>query len=60
MEQSMGHTTNIVTVLQRERGISLQEAVDLVGSRWRELLEEFEKAKKELQSFGEDIDSLIA
>ena len=56
----MGHTTNIVTVLQRERGISLQEAVDLVGSRWRELLEEFEKAKKELLSFGEDLDSLIA
>ncbi|KAF7797961.1 hypothetical protein EIP86_009168 [Pleurotus ostreatoroseus] len=59
MEKLMGHTTNIIPVLQHERGLSLQEAVDFAGSHWRELVEEFEKAKKELPSFGEDLDPII-
>lgn len=61
MEQSMGHlTNNILTVLQRERNVSLQEAAVLVGVHWSRLVEIFEKAKAELPSFGEGLDPLIA
>lgn len=57
----MGHlTNNVLIVLQGERGVSLQEAADLVGAHWSGLVETFEKAKAELPSFGEGLDPLIA
>ncbi|KAJ3551248.1 hypothetical protein NM688_g4813 [Phlebia brevispora] len=61
MEQAMGHlTNNILTVLQREHGVSLQEASTLVRAHWEELYKNFEAAKQELPSFGKEMDDIVA
>ncbi|KAI0091347.1 terpenoid synthase [Irpex rosettiformis] len=61
MEQAMGHlTNNVLTVLQRERNFTLQEAADHVGVHFKELSEVFEAGKKELPSFGGELDKVVA
>ncbi|KAI0806333.1 terpenoid synthase [Irpex lacteus] len=61
MEQAMGHlTNNVLTVLQREKSMTLQEASDYVGVHFKELLDTFEASKKELPSFGEELDKVTA
>ncbi|KAI0696795.1 terpenoid synthase [Cytidiella melzeri] len=61
MEQAMGHlTNNILTVLQREKDFTLQEASDYVGIRFKELYDVFEATKNELPSFGEEMDKMVA
>lgn len=57
----MGHlTNNALTVLQREKSMTLQEASDYVGVHFKELLDTFEASKKELPSFGEELDKVTA
>ena len=61
MEQAMGHVTNnIITVLQHEKQISLQEAANLVGEHFRELCTTFEEDKARLPSYGEETDKVAA
>lgn len=61
MEQAMGHlTNNILTVLQKERDWTLQEAADYVGVRYKELVDIFEAGKRQLPSFGLEMDYVVA
>ena len=61
MEQAMpGHAnSNILTVLQKEKGIDLQAAADYVGVHFKELVNKFEANKQRLPSFGEELDVVI-
>ena len=57
----MGHfTNNILTVLQRAHGWTLQQASDSVGAHCKELADVFESAKRELPSFGVELDHIVA
>ncbi|KAI0833261.1 terpenoid synthase [Trametes gibbosa] len=61
MEQAKGHTgNNIVTVLMRQKNISLQEASDLVGDHFTMLMGRFMEAKNQLPSFGAELDDAVA
>lgn len=57
----MGHlTNNILTVLQREKSCTLQEASDYVGVHFKELLDSFEASKRDLPSFSTEMDNIVA
>lgn len=58
MEQAReGHScSNIVTVIMKEKALSLQETVDFVSAEFESLLEEFAEDKMSLPSFGEKTD----
>jgi hypothetical protein len=61
MEQAMGHfTNNILTVLQREKSFTLQEASDYVGVHFKELYDIFESSKSDLPSFGVEMDEIVS
>lgn len=61
MEQAKGHTgNNIVTVLMRQKKISLQEASDLIGAHFAALMNRFVEVKKQLPSFGAALDDAVA
>ncbi|OCH86166.1 terpenoid synthase [Obba rivulosa] len=61
MEQAMGHTTNnIITVLMEHGHVDLQNAVDLVGGHWDELMNNFLANKKSLPSWGPELDLKVA
>ena len=52
--------SNVVTVLMRENGISLQEAADYVGVYCNRLLDTYLKARKQLSpSLGPDASQVI-
>ena len=61
MEQSKGLTgNNIVTVLMKENGTSLQETVDFVGDHCKGLVEIYISAKNRLSpSLGKDAAKFI-
>ncbi|KAJ8473180.1 hypothetical protein ONZ51_g8039 [Trametes cubensis] len=60
MEQAKGHTgNNIVTVLMREKGVSLQAASDLIGEHFETLMKRFLDTKKLLPTFGGDLDHAV-
>lgn len=61
MEQAMGHmTNNVLTVLQKARGVDLQGAADLVGEHFKELYDGFEADKARLPTFGAEMDAIVA
>lgn len=61
MEQAKGHSgNNIVTVLMREKNIGLQDAADLVGDHFAMLMNRFVETKKQLPSFGAELDDAVA
>lgn len=61
MEQSKGHTgNNIVTVLMKENGTSLQETADSIGDHCKGLVEKYISAKRQLSpSLGKDAAKFI-
>ncbi|KAI0325771.1 terpenoid synthase [Cubamyces sp. BRFM 1775] len=60
-EQSMGHgCNNVLTVLMKHKGLTLQGAVDYVGEYWKTLIDRYLNAKKNLPSWGEKIDEDVA
>ncbi|CAL1716798.1 unnamed protein product [Somion occarium] len=60
MEQAKGHNgNNIVTVLMMAKGIGLQAASDLVGDRFRELMQCFTQGKHALPSWGLAVDNAV-
>lgn len=59
-EQSTGHEAiNILTVLQREQGITLQQAVDCAAERFKFLVERFETNMQRLPSFSGEINTAV-
>lgn len=61
MEQSRGIAgNNIVTVLMKERNITLQEAADYVGVHFEELMGRYISAQSRLPSWGSSVDSEVA
>ena len=57
----MGHTgNNYVTVFMNERQCDLQTAVDLVGERFKLLMDRFLTDKTRLRSWGPDVDPHVA
>ena len=57
----MGHlTNNVLTVLQKQHSWTLQEASDYVGVHFKELAASFEAGKRELPSFGKELDHIVA
>jgi hypothetical protein len=52
--------SNVITVLMKEKGISLQEASDYVGNHCNHLVNTYLKARKQLpQSLGPEAALLI-
>ncbi|KAG6868063.1 hypothetical protein C0993_007850 [Termitomyces sp. T159_Od127] len=61
MEQSKGISgNNIITVLMKNRHLTLQEASDFVGAHCKELMDLFISAQARLPSWGISIDSEVA
>lgn len=59
-EQAKGHTgSNFLTVVMKEKNISLQEASDFVGSTFKSLMEQYGADKPSLRTFGTDIDRSV-
>ncbi|KAF5359538.1 hypothetical protein D9756_003313 [Leucocoprinus leucothites] len=51
VEQSKGHTgNNVVTVLMKDRNISLQETCDYIGDRCQQFMSDYLSARDELQA----------
>ncbi|THH10888.1 hypothetical protein EW145_g1027 [Phellinidium pouzarii] len=59
MEQAReGHScSNIVTVIMKEKGFSLQRTIDYIGEEFRSLITDFADDKETLRSFGEKVDT---
>ncbi|EMD33350.1 hypothetical protein CERSUDRAFT_108146 [Gelatoporia subvermispora B] len=56
-----GHrTNNILYVLMKENNVNLQEASDMIGTRFGELMDSFLENKAKMPSWGEDVDRDIA
>jgi len=61
MEQSKGHRgNNILTVLMEAKGISVQQAADVVGERSVKLMKDLNDSKKRLPSWGARVDADVA
>lgn len=61
MEQAKGHSgNNIVTVLQKAKGIDLQTASDNVGVYFKKLMDRFIADKKRLPTWSPEIDFAVA
>ncbi|KAG6861994.1 hypothetical protein C0995_008181 [Termitomyces sp. Mi166 len=61
MEQSKGISgNNIVTVLMKNRHMTLQEASDHIGTHYKELMDCFISAQARLPSWGASVDSEVA
>ena len=61
MEQAReGHScSNIVTVIMKEKGLSLQQTVDFVGAEFKTILDDFAVDKKRMPSFGPQVDGEV-
>ncbi|KIP08907.1 hypothetical protein PHLGIDRAFT_103744 [Phlebiopsis gigantea 11061_1 CR5-6] len=60
LELSRGQPgSNVLSVLQQEMGVTLQDAADYVGLHFKELVAKYEAGKARMPSFGEDVDLLI-
>lgn len=60
-EQAGGHSANnLITVIEGERGVELQEAFDIAGQLFQTSAEEFLRCKELLPSFGPEIDGMVS
>jgi len=56
-EQSKGlDDINLIAILMRDRGYSLQESIDYLGAEIKSLLDIFNKSEAALPSFGPNVD----
>ncbi|TFK73275.1 terpenoid synthase [Pluteus cervinus] len=60
VEQSRHGTHNMITVLMKEQGLCLQDAVDLVGRYCKMSIERFEAHRQLLPSWNPDLDRKVA
>ena len=61
MEQAReGHScSNIVTVIMKEKGLSLQQTIDFIGRDFQMIMDDFVADKESLPSFGEKTDENV-
>lgn len=60
-EQAGGHSANnLITVIQHERGVDLQEAMDIAGDFFANYAKEFNTWKERLPSWGSEIDTAVS
>ena len=60
-EQAGGHAANnLITVVQKERGVGLQEAMDIAGKFFTDYVEEFNMWEEKLPSWGPEIDAGVS
>jgi len=60
-EQASSHSANnLITVIQHERGVGLQEAMDIAGDFFANCAEEFNTWKKRLPSWGPEVDAAVS
>jgi len=60
-EQAGGHSANnLITVIQKERGVDLQEAMDIAGDFFANYVEEFNMWKEQLPSWGPEVDAAVS
>jgi len=59
VEQSRGDTHNMIVILMHYHGLTLQEAVDYVGSLCEETINAFIENKKRIPSWGKEIDDMV-
>lgn len=53
----MGHSNfNVVTLLMRERNLTLQSAADAVGAEFSSMVSGFQAGKREIRSWGGTVD----
>ena len=56
----MGHYgTNVLSVLQRQQKVTLQEASDLAGAHFKTLVDRFEDAKTRLPSYDNELEKVV-
>lgn len=61
MEQSKGlDGNNILTVLMKSHGFTLQEASDYVGVQYKKFMDEFVSDLNSLPSFGSEVDTNVS
>lgn len=61
MEQCKGHRgNNILTVLMKAKGITLQQAANTVGEHSSKLMKDLEDAKERLPGWGARVDAETA
>ncbi|KAK7049996.1 Alpha-muurolene synthase [Paramarasmius palmivorus] len=58
VEQSRGDTHNMVVILMKYHGKTLQGAVDHIGQMCHDTIDNFAKLKNELPSWGEEVDEM--
>ena len=60
-EQAGGHSANnLITVIQLERGVELQEAMDIAGDFFANYVKEFDMWKEKLPSWGPEVDTAVS
>ena len=60
-EQAGGHSANnLITVIQKERGVDLQEAMDIAGDFFTNYVEEFNMWREQLPSWGPEVDAAVS
>jgi len=59
VEQSRGDTHNMIVILMRYHGHTLQSAVDFVGELCRQTIDNFIENRKIIPSWGPEIDKMV-
>lgn len=59
VEQARGDTLNMVVILMKYHGHTLQSAVDYVGDLCSQTIEGFERDCDQLPSWGPEIDAMV-
>lgn len=60
-EQAGGHSANnLITVIQKERGVDLQAAMDIAGDFFVNYAEEFNMWEERLPSWGPEVDAAVS
>lgn len=60
-EQAGGHSANnLITVIEEERGVGLQEAFDVAGQFFENYAQEFLSCKERLPSWGPEVDEAVS
>ena len=50
----------MVTVMMREKGLDLQQTMDLIGDYSKGCIDRFEEDRKKIPSWGPEVDKMVA
>ncbi|KIL66894.1 hypothetical protein M378DRAFT_74746 [Amanita muscaria Koide BX008] len=59
-KESQEEGFNLINVVMKTKGYSLQEAMDFVGQRANECIDRFEHARQRIPSWGPEVDKIVA